>query len=412
MPVTGSGDAQERHEHQPESATSGRCRVCGFGRHHPWHDDGGSEPARRNTRAGRRTPAQPFGGRRPTATCRICHQTIARLSAREWVDQFDNKADGEPLWHEHGPSAPKENTLPTPAVRRLSPPAEGGKGQIVPETEESTMAAHEPEPEARPTTYRERRLAKADRLRGWADRRDEKAEAAADRARQIGDLIPMGQPILVGHHSESRHRRDIARMQGATRASLENQAKARDFRSRAAGIEAQAAAAIYDDDPAAVERLEERIATLEAERDRVKRFNASCRKKSPDYSILTPEEVTAVQDLLRVAAFQCTDKNGTLKGFPAYHLSNLSANIRRQQDRLAQLRRKARSVAAAEADGGVTVRALGPNRVTVTFADKPDAAIRAGLKDHGFRWVRTEGCWAGRDLAYAELVARTVGTGT
>ncbi|WP_132290495.1 DUF3560 domain-containing protein [Kribbella sp. VKM Ac-2568] len=30
--------------------------------------------------------------------------------------------------------------------------------------------------------------------------------------RQISDHIPLGQPILVGHHSERRHRRDIERM--------------------------------------------------------------------------------------------------------------------------------------------------------------------------------------------------------
>lgn len=60
-----------------------------------------------------------------------------------------------------------------------------------------------------------------------ADERDERIaerhDRAADRAlaerdsaeetfRRIGDMIPVGQPILVGHHSERRHRRDLARM--------------------------------------------------------------------------------------------------------------------------------------------------------------------------------------------------------
>jgi hypothetical protein len=31
-------------------------------------------------------------------------------------------------------------------------------------------------------------------------------------AHQILDIIPPGQPILVGHHSEGRHRRDLARV--------------------------------------------------------------------------------------------------------------------------------------------------------------------------------------------------------
>jgi hypothetical protein len=31
-------------------------------------------------------------------------------------------------------------------------------------------------------------------------------------ARQTLEMIPMGQPILVGHHSEKRHRRNLARV--------------------------------------------------------------------------------------------------------------------------------------------------------------------------------------------------------
>lgn len=61
-------------------------------------------------------------------------------------------------------------------------------------------------------TYRDRRLARAEQLRGQAGRNEVKADAALARADGIGSLIPMGQPILVGHHSERRHRRDLARI--------------------------------------------------------------------------------------------------------------------------------------------------------------------------------------------------------
>lgn len=44
-------------------------------------------------------------------------------------------------------------------------------------------------------TYRERRLAKAERLREWADKREEKADAAYSTAHNIGSQIPFGQPI-------------------------------------------------------------------------------------------------------------------------------------------------------------------------------------------------------------------------
>lgn len=62
------------------------------------------------------------------------------------------------------------------------------------------------------TTYRERREAKADRLREWADKRDTKAETAHDAAQRTADMIPFGQPIMVGHYSESGDRNRRARM--------------------------------------------------------------------------------------------------------------------------------------------------------------------------------------------------------
>lgn len=45
-----------------------------------------------------------------------------------------------------------------------------------------------------------------------AERRTVQGEASIGRAREIGSHIPFGQPILVGHHSEGRHRRDLARI--------------------------------------------------------------------------------------------------------------------------------------------------------------------------------------------------------
>lgn len=52
-------------------------------------------------------------------------------------------------------------------------------------------------------------------------RKAEAREAAAwDAEHRILDGIPMGQPILVGHHSERRHRRDLERAEGHRRRGL------------------------------------------------------------------------------------------------------------------------------------------------------------------------------------------------
>src|SRR5437660_3812315 len=111
-------------------------------------------------------------------------------------------------------------------------------------------------------TYRERRQARAERLRGWADGRDAKAAARFAAVDAIADNIPFGQPILVGHHSERRARRDQGRIHAGMRAGIENTRKAESMRSRAANIEAAADRAIYSDDPDAPERLRQRIAGM------------------------------------------------------------------------------------------------------------------------------------------------------
>lgn len=205
--------------------------------------------------------------------------------------------------------------------------------QSEPDTPGDDDAAREDGP-----TYRERRGRRADRLRGWADSRDAKAAAARETADSIMDAIPMGQPVLRGHHSQRRHERDLDRLDRAGRASLEHSTKASEFRRRADNIEAAAAQATYDDDPDAVDRLTDRIAELEAERARIKAYNASCRKAAKtggtgDTTLLDDAQRADLLTVARVAAFQL----GAGGAFPAYKLSNLNGNINRNRKRLAAL---------------------------------------------------------------------------
>src|SRR6266849_2592014 len=55
-------------------------------------------------------------------------------------------------------------------------------------------------------------------------------------ARQSVQHIPFGQPILVGHHSERRHRRDLARHDRLMRKAIDTQKRASDLAGRAATI--------------------------------------------------------------------------------------------------------------------------------------------------------------------------------
>lgn len=178
---------------------------------------------------------------------------------------------------------------------------------------------------------RDCRQARADRLREWAGKREAKAEAAEAAACALADSIPIGQPILIGHHSEGRARRDQARIVHGMIRAKEDAATAQDMTRRAATIEGQLAESIYSDDDDAIPRLLAKVADLEAERARIKAYNATARAGTPDVTLLTERER---RSLLGALKYGPGSKNGT---FPSYHLSNLSGRISTTRARIARL---------------------------------------------------------------------------
>jgi len=171
-------------------------------------------------------------------------------------------------------------------------------------------------------TYRERREARAARRRQWAESREAKAAAAWETAETLSSVIPFGQPILVGHHSEGADRNRRRRISNAYERSFEHEDMRRRHVAAADTIEAQLEHSIYSDDPDAIERLEERIAELEAKRETIKARNAEYRKTHPELRAMTPYQ---------------RDQAMPHRG---YEFTNLSGNLNRQRKRLEQLRRK------------------------------------------------------------------------
>lgn len=88
----------------------------------------------------------------------------------------------------------------------------------------------------------EREADRSARVDARVERLDERAGLAAGRSAaaraahdHIGDGIPFGQPILVGHHSEGRARRDQDRMQSLSRREHDEADKATYLTGRATG---------------------------------------------------------------------------------------------------------------------------------------------------------------------------------
>jgi len=108
-------------------------------------------------------------------------------------------------------------------------------------------------------TLVERAEERAERFEGYKEKRRADAEAAHAAVERIADGIPMGQPILVGHHSERRARKDAERIQNGMAKAVRAWDTANYWKERAAGA---LAAAKYKEAPTVRSR---RIKKLEAD---------------------------------------------------------------------------------------------------------------------------------------------------
>lgn len=236
--------------------------------------------------------------------------------------------------------------------------------------------------------YQERKEARIDRMEERAARAQAESSAASHAAHEIMRLIPPGQPILVGHHSERHHRRDLDKIDRNMRKSIEAGEKSAYYSSRAAS--AASNHAISSDDPDAVEKLEAKLAKLQAAQERDKELNAWYRKHKTMKGCpgITGEDAASADAQLAEM------REGIRRPVPAWQLSNRNGEIKRIKDRLAQLRKvDEMEHTEIEFDGGTIISNEDVNRVQILFDEKPDEATRSKLKSNGFRWSRTEGAW-------------------
>lgn len=70
------------------------------------------------------------------------------------------------------------------------------------------------------TSLVERAEERAERFGDYSDSRRDDAEQARAAVSAIADNIPFGQPILVGHHSERRARKDAEKIQDGMRKAV------------------------------------------------------------------------------------------------------------------------------------------------------------------------------------------------
>jgi hypothetical protein len=231
----------------------------------------------------------------------------------------------------------------------------------------------------------ETRKTLADRLRARAAYRRKQAEAASQQSSDAVRHIPLGQPILVGHHSEKRHRRDLARCDAAMQKAARLYRESQELAQRAIGSENNNA--IFSDDPDAIPQLETKLAELIQQRDRNTAINKLVRKKDRAGLLAMGLKEATVDALF-------TPDYGGRTGIPPYVNSNLSGNITRVKQRIQELTAKRANESREFEVGDITITEdVEADRLRITFPGKPDAATIKTLKSYGFRWSPSVGAW-------------------
>lgn len=248
--------------------------------------------------------------------------------------------------------------------------------------------------------YEARQAARRDRLEARAAAAEKESERRHEKAVDSVSHIPFGQPILVGHHSERRHRADLGRYDTNMRASIEADRRAQDLKDRAAAV---GKGGISADDPDALPKLRRKLAKRQERQTFMKKANQALRKG--DDQALAALGFTA--DTL--AQFRKPDFAGR-SGFADFQLRNNNAEIRRLTKRIAQMEKAAAATPAEtiEGEGWQLVEAVEDNRIRFVFDEKPSEETRRTLKNNGFRWSPSIGAWQRQLTTAGRHAARQV----
>lgn len=237
--------------------------------------------------------------------------------------------------------------------------------------------------------YEEKKQARIDRLRAAAQKAEKESTQLYDQAHKMAGMIPFGQPIIAGHHSEGRDRRYRGRIQSKLEKAFAAQDKAKEYASRAAAAESNTA--ISSDDPEAVVKLREKLVGLEKLQETMKAANKIIKRKTGAHEVKIAElEALGIKDPARL--FE-PDFCGRI-GFPDYAITNNGAEIRRCKKRIEEMVELSERYDCEYMIGEIRVHEdPNDNRLKIFFPTKPGEEIRSMLKSNGFRWSPYNRAW-------------------
>ncbi len=205
-------------------------------------------------------------------------------------------------------------------------------------------------------TYEQRMTARRERYEQLAQKSEETSAGLANRAHDMASVIPFGQPILVGHHSEGRDRNYRAKIHATIGRAVAAQKTANYYSEKAKTV---GTGGISSDDPEVISKLKQKLEELETNQSEMKVAN----KSNP----------------------------GTYRPF---ELSNNNANIRRIKGRIESLEKIAtHEEETIEGPFYICKTDKADNRIHFIFEGRPVDDVKSILKSHGFKWSPTRTAW-------------------
>jgi hypothetical protein len=269
-------------------------------------------------------------------------------------------------------------------------------------------------------TRNERRTSRAVGLGRKAARLHEESDAAQKQAKRYRP-DPPDQPILIGHHSERRHRNALRKSNAAMDKCIRLWREAKETERLARSAAKNAAVRTTDVD--AIELLTAKKAGLEREREWMKAVNevwrANGRPRADDaegwnaIAEAMEEPLASFDEMRRHMRISWMDEPPP---YPAWVLQNRSANIRRVASRIEEVEKAQTTAARPDRRIGAAIVRDNPDfdSVEIHFNGKPAENVLSLLRTHGFRWIRTARCWSrrGRNATTEwklDLIAKAIG---
>lgn len=221
--------------------------------------------------------------------------------------------------------------------------------------------------------YQAKRAAKQARYEELAAKNKSLANKQFEEAIKMGEVIPFGQPILVGHHSEKADRSYRKKIDRKMEKSFETHDKAKHYESKVNSM--QHNRAISRDDPEAVTKLKAKI-------ENEKKTHKAAKDKRKDFRDRKEELIKQLGDREYHSKYYLLEA----------YMTGATVEIKRCENRIKEIEALEKIDDIDETINGIHL-VTEEARLRIDFGYKPEEDTRTQLKRNGFRWSPYNQVW-------------------